>query len=370
MIIAGEASGDRYGAKLIEEALKKNNRLSFFGFGGASLRAAGMITYLDLSQQALVGITATGNQLFSILKAFFFAKHLLKSHRPNLLILIDFPEFNLRIAAAAKRLNIPILYYVSPQIWAWRSERVHTIKRLVDHMLVILPFEEAFYRKWNIPVTFVGHPLLDDWKLPIRRFLDKQHTSPTIGLLPGSRNGEIIRHLPVMLETAGILQDHIKGVRFLISKATTVQKELFSKMTNCFRSLTNLEIINGDVESIFNESLFLVVSSGTVRLEAALYGVPMVIIYRVSPITYWVGKTFFHWNITNFGLVNLIAGKELVPELLQSQASPARIADTVLEHINDLERLKCMHAELIRIQTQLGKPGASERAADIALRFL
>ncbi len=369
-MIAGEASGDRYGAGLIEEALKKDNRLSFFGFGGAPLRAAGMATYLDLSQQALVGITATGNQLFSILKAFLLAKHLLKSRRPNLLILIDFPEFNLRIAAEAKRLDIPILYYVSPQIWAWRVGRVRTIKRLVDHMLVILPFEEAFYRKWNIPVTFVGHPLLDKWKLPIRRFPDKRHTSPTIGLLPGSRNGEIVRHLPVMLETAGILQDHIKGVRFILSKAATVQEELFFTKTNRFRSMTNLKIVKGDVESIFNESLFLVAASGTVTLEAALYGVPMVIIYRVSPITYWVGKTFFHWNITNFGLVNLIAGRELVPELLQSQASPARIAETVLKHINDLARLKCMHAELNRIQTQLGKPGASERAAEIVLRFL
>jgi len=211
-ILAGEASGDQHGAKLVAAMKNKHPALFFCGMGGDALRQAGVRIVMEASELTVVGITEVFAKIPAILKGMAKIKKLLKNLRPDLLILIDFPDFNLHIAAVAKKLDIPVLYYISPQIWAWRQGRVKRIGKLVDHMAVILPFEQRFYKEHNVPVTFVGHPLLDANLPAAKPVPNSDLNDPTvIGLVPGSRNNEIIRHLPVMLESADILKERLKN---------------------------------------------------------------------------------------------------------------------------------------------------------------
>jgi lipid-A-disaccharide synthase len=273
------------------------------------------------------------------------------------------------VAALAKKLGIRVLYYISPQIWAWRPGRVKKIGKLVDHMAVILPFEEDFYRRHKIPVTFVGHPLLDtnlDYKK--KDFEHADNDISVIGLLPGSRDREIARHLPIMLAAAQILFDRIENVKFIISLAPGLKRKTVEEIVNTHKGATDLEIVSGNVKKIFERSSVVIAVSGTVTLESAISGTPMVIIYKVSPISYWLGRAMI--QVKHIGLVNLITGKEIVPELLQDQASPARIADTVynmLDNASDLEKLR---HQLLQVKDALGGPGASQRVADIAIGML
>ncbi|MFO7556100.1 MAG: lipid-A-disaccharide synthase, partial [Desulfobacterales bacterium] len=293
----------------------------------------------------------------------------LKTMRPDLLILIDFPDFNLHIATTAKKYGIPVLYYISPQIWAWRSGRVKKIGKFVDHMAVILPFEEDFYKKQNIPVTFVGHPLLENGLLPQKAAWERRSEENTVvGLLPGSRYGEIARHLPVMIDAARILFKKIKTIRFIISLAPDVEGKQVEEIVGKYKGKACFEIVTGDVKKIFEKSRVVVAASGTVTLESAISGTPVVIIYKVSPVSYWLGKAMIRVN--HIGLVNLIAGREIVPELIQEAASSKRIAETVFEMLSDPSRLQRLSLELLGIRDRLGGSGASERVADIAFRML
>jgi lipid-A-disaccharide synthase len=369
MIIAGEASGDLHGSRVVTAMRKKDNTLFFCGIGGQALKAAGVEILVDASELSVVGITEAFSKIPDLLKGLAVAKKTLKRLLPDLLILIDFPDFNLNVAALAKKLGIRVLYYISPQIWAWRPGRVKKIGKLVDHMAVILPFEEDFYRRHKIPVTFVGHPLLDtnlDYKK--KDFEHADNDISVIGLLPGSRDREIARHLPIMLAAAQILFDRIENVKFIISLAPGLKRKTVEEIVNTHKGATDLEIVSGNVKKIFERSSVVIAVSGTVTLESAISGTPMVIIYKVSPISYWLGRAMI--QVKHIGLVNLITGKEIVPELLQDQASPARIADTVynmLDNASDLEKLR---HQLLQVKDALGGPGASQRVADIAIGML
>jgi len=369
MIIAGEASGDLHGSRLVTAMRKRDNALFFCGIGGQALKAAGVRVLVDASELSVVGITEAFSKIPSLLKGIAVAKKTLKKLHPDLLILIDFPDFNLNVAAFAKKLEIPVLYYISPQIWAWRPGRVKKIGKLVDHVAVILPFEENFYRKHEIPVTFVGHPLLDT-NLDYRKeaFQKPENDISVIGLLPGSRDREIARHLPIMLGAAKILLKRIKNVKFIISLAPDMKRKYVEEIVNKHKVSADFEIVAGHVRKIFERSKFVVAASGTVTLESAISGTPMVIIYKVSPITCWLGRTMV--RVKHIGLVNLIAGKKIVPELLQDQASPVRIADTVFNMLNDASGLERLRLELLKIKDTLGGPGASGRVADIAVGML
>lgn len=368
-VIAGEASGDQHGAKLIKAMQKKNPALFFCGIGGPALRQAGVRILVDASELTVVGITEVFSKLPGILKGMGTIKKLLKSLKPELLILIDFPDFNLHIAATAKKIGIPVLYYISPQIWAWRRGRVKRIGRLVDHMAVILPFEQQFYTTNHVPATFVGHPLLDT-PLPTadQIFTTGVEGQVTIGLVPGSRDNEIARHLPVMLNTADILKDRLKQAIFIISHAASVERKQIEMIVAQHPCRMNVEIISDGVETVFERSDVIVAASGTVTLQAAIHGVPMVIIYKVSPISFMLGRALI--RVPNIGLVNLVAGRQLVPEFVQNAANAENISSAVEEMLTDRIKLNHLKKQLFALRDVMGGAGASDRVAELALGML
>jgi len=309
------------------------------------------------------------SKLPRVLKGMGTIKRLLKSLKPELLILIDFPDFNLNIAACAKKLDIPVLFYVSPQIWAWRQNRVKRIGRLVDHMAVILPFEEEFYRKHQVPVTFVGHPLLDD-DLPTREqaLAPRDHDRKVIGLVPGSRRSEVTRHLPVMLETADLLKEKLKHVTFIVSRASSVESDMLDDILRRHPGWQDVEVVSDGIENVFARADAIIAASGTVTLQAAIHGTPMVIIYKVSPISALLAR--FLVRVSNVGLVNLVAGRELVPELLQENATGPKITLAIEGLLNDENNLNRLRHELFALRDSLGGAGASDRLADIALDMI
>jgi lipid-A-disaccharide synthase len=367
MIIAGEASGDHHGARLVEAMRQKHDNLFFCGIGGKSLAAAGVRILVDASTLSVVGFTEVFAKLPQLLHSMGRVKKLLKGLQPDLLILIDFPDFNLRMAAAAKELSIPVLYYISPQIWAWRTGRVKKIRRLVDHMAVILPFEAQFYHQYQVPVTFVGHPLLDR-ELPITDDSASHADLSTIALLPGSRDGEVSRHLPVMLAAAERLTRKNGKLKFLVSQAPTVQGNLLASIVSAFSGKIACEIDNNEIGKILGRCGFAIVVSGTASLETAVHATPMVIIYRLSPLSYRIGRIMI--KVDYAGLINLIAEKEVIPELLQQDASAETIAERVYELISDPARLARMKKDMARAVIKLGGPGAAARTADVALKML
>ena len=364
MIIAGEASGDKHGAKLVAAMKEKRDNLFFCGIGGEALQAAGVKIVVHASQLCVVGITEVFSKIPSILKGLAAARRLIQTLKPDLLILIDFPDFNLHVAGAAKKNGIPVLYYISPQIWAWRKGRIKKIGTLVDHMAVILPFEEIYYKKHAISASFVGHPLLDDNSFGNGSGFRKK-PEPVLGILPGSRNSEIVRHLPVMLDAADLISARNRGLKVILSVADTVDKNLVNRILGDYKGNTKFEIHSKSVDGVIEKSKIVLAASGTVTLEAAISGTPMVIIYKISPLSYMLGKALI--NLENIGLVNLIAGKKIVPELIQGDASPEKIADTVNNMLKDQVKLEAVEKELLGIKDLLGGPGASRRVAKIAL---
>lgn len=370
MIIAGEASGDMHGAKLVRAMRSKNRNLFFCGIGGDALKKEGVRILYEAEKLSVVGVTEVFPKFKSILKGLTLTKRALKSLRPDLLILIDFPDFNLHIAATAKKLSISVLYYISPQIWAWRSGRVKKIKKRVDHVAVILPFEEKFYKKHNVPVTFVGHPLLDkSQKLQPKNSKRNIDNNPVFGLLPGSRDGEILRHLPIMLQTAMIIQQRNKKASFIVSQAPTVKKEVIEEIIKSNTNNLKVKILSEEIDSFLRKCFFVIAVSGTVTLETAISGIPMLIIYKVSWLSYLVAKLLVK-GVKHVGLVNLVARKNLVPEMLQSEATPEKIANKTLKIIKNRKMIDKFRNNLIDVRKTLGDPGASERVAEIAMRMM
>ncbi len=367
VLLAGEASGDRHGAKLVEALGRILPNVRFSGVGGEAMRSAGVSIAVDMAELSVVGITEVFQKLPKIRAGFSTVKKLMRDFRPHLLIPIDFPDFNLKAAGLAKKRGIPVLYYISPQIWAWRKNRVYTLKRLVDHIAVILPFEARFYKKHGVPATFVGHPLLDD-PLPPKAHRLKDRRSPyVVGLLPGSREGEVTRLFPVMAAAAGFIAQRAE-VRFPVSHAPSLQREMLEALVDAHAGNIEMEIVSGGAGRVLEKADAVIAASGTVTLEAALYGVPMVVIYKVSPVSYHIGKAMI--RSPHISLVNLIAGKELVAERIQEQATPAAVSEIIRGFFINKDRTDNLKRELLRLRDVLGGPGAAEKTARIAAQMV
>ncbi|MGA2526758.1 MAG: lipid-A-disaccharide synthase [Smithellaceae bacterium] len=372
MIVAGEASGDMHGARLVREMLKIDPSLNFYGIGGNRMQDAGVKLLVNVAETAVVGLTEVISKFGTLFRIIRQAKKSLDEMKPELVILIDYPDFNLYfVAPAAKKRNIKIFYYISPQVWAWRKSRINKIKRLVDKMAVILPFEVDTYAVKGFVVDYVGHPLLDlvkpaYSKQESKKIFNLDESKTTIGLLPGSRVTEVKKLLPEILRAAEILARRIPNVQFVLPLADMLDEKIVAEITSRFS--VKVRVIAGHTYEAISCADLAIVASGTATLETALLGVPMIIIYKISPLSYFVGKLFI--RIKNIGLVNIIAGKTVVPELIQGKANAQSIASEAIDILTSVERKKEMINELAAIRAKLGKPGAAIRAAQLALDML
>ncbi|MBI2167131.1 MAG: lipid-A-disaccharide synthase [Candidatus Omnitrophica bacterium] len=367
-LIACEASGDAHGAVLAQSLRKLDPRIEFEGLGGPEMGRSGVSLLADMTKISALGFGDVLGKYFQFRKIFYRALTHVRKTKPDLLILIDSPAFNLRFAKKIRK-RVPIIYYISPQIWAWGGRRIRTIKRTIDHMMVILPFEEEIYRKAGVPCTFVGHPLLDRIKPSKSRTLLRQEfgvreTEKAIALLPGSRESEVRRILPVMLETADLLTGENPGLKFFLIEAPHVSREIYEAplerhpQLHPFRTAERLY----DVVHLAD---FALVASGTATLETALLGTPFFLLYKTSASTFLIGRRLV--KIPYLGLVNVLAGRFVVPEFIQHLAEPQRIAhETKVLLENEVLRDK-LREEIYEVTRKLGEPGATERAAKVVL---
>lgn len=368
MIVAGEASGDLHGSRVVEALTRLNPEPHVYGVGSERLRRAGAEMIADSSELSVVGITEVFARMGNLLEAYWKVKKFIQRSGLSLLILIDFPDFNLLLARAANGVGVPILYYISPQVWAWRSGRVKTIARRVKKIAVIFSFEVSIYKNAGLDVEFVGHPLLDllgsnqqDLYIP-----EKMEGDPLVALLPGSRPGEVQRLLPEMVQAAKILTAAKPGARFILPMAPTVKVQELEKFLP--HDSVPISVVEGKTYEALMAADLAVVASGTATLETAILGKPMVIAYRVSPLSYWVGRAMV--KVDWVGLVNIVAGRKVVPELLQGEARGERIAAEVLRILDDEPYRKEMLGGLAEVREKLGTPGAAERVARMALEMI
>jgi lipid-A-disaccharide synthase len=371
LLVAGEVSGDLHGSCLVEAVHRMDPDIQFFGVGGEGLKRAGMKLLHHSQSLSVVGITEVFAKLGSIFKALRTLKKSLVREKPDLIILIDFPEFNLRLARIAHRKGIPILYYISPQVWAWRPGRVKLIARVVKKMVVFFPFEVPLYEAAGVDVEWVGHPLLDTVKptlskeMAFRQFgLDPGRR--TVGLLPGSRIHEIERLLPALLASARLLQKEIPELQFVIPLAPGLSRAtLSSQMSSVSVPVT---VVEGFTYDVMNVCDLLITASGTATLEGAILGKPMIILYKVSLPSSWVARAMI--RVDHIGLVNLVAEREIAPELLQKDVNPQRIVEEAFRILRDPLVSRKMTEAMEGVRQKLGEPGAAERAARIVTSLL
>jgi lipid-A-disaccharide synthase len=370
MLVIGEASGDVHGAQLAQALLQRNPGLSLFGVAGEHLQRLPFEPLLNVSRLSGMGFVELAGNLRNIWAAYHLLRRALRERRPDLLVLIDFPEFNLRLAKYAKRLNIPVLYYISPQIWAWRKGRVRQIARWVDRMAVVFPFEASFYERHGVNVTFVGHPLLDSVRSGAPRHLALAQwgldpEKPVIALLPGSRRREVAYHLPVMARAAAELRRG-RDVQFLCVRASTVDRRALD--SGCELAGIDIPIVEENRYDALNAADLVWTASGTATLETALLLKPMIIVYRLSWVTYWIARLLV--RVEHVGMANLIAGERVVPELIQGDFTPERIVRESQRILDNPEARSLIVEKLSQVKDKLGTSGAAGRVADLALGMM
>lgn len=372
MIVAGEASGDLHGSFLVREMLAINPSLHFFGIGGNKMKEAGVRLLASSADIAVVGFSEAFSKIGPFIQINARIRKSMDQMKPSIVILIDFPDFNLNIVArAAKKRNIKIFYYISPQVWAWRKGRVKQIKRLVDKMAVILPFEVDFYAGHGFSAHYVGHPLRDTVKTAFTQSQARLHfglseKKTTIGLLPGSRTAEVTKLLPEMMKAAQIISKKIPDTQYILPLADTLDEKTIAEIIAAFG--ISVKMVSGQTYDVLACCDLAIVTSGTATLETGLMGVPMIIIYKLSIFSELIARMIIKRQ--QIGLVNIIAGKSIVPELLQRDANGPRIASEALAILLNEEKKREIIAELNDIRTKLGDPGAARRAAQIACDML
>lgn len=365
MVSCGEASGDLYAGALTRalRALAPDTRV--IGFGGECLAAAGAELAGDYRGIAVTGLTEVLRVLPRTWQMYRRLVDLARSERPDVFVPIDFPDFNFRLAAAVHALGIPVVYYVSPQLWAWRPGRIATMKVFSDKVLPIFPFEAEIYERAGVPVEFVGHPLIDliETGEPREALLTRLHLNPSgpmVALLPGSRPNEVSALLPVMVEAVALIRRARPDTTFVLARAPKLPDALFEPVREA-----SVAVVEGQTDDVIAASEVVLTASGTATVQTALHERPMVILYKLSPLTYRLGRPFV--KVDTFGMANLIAGRRVVPELIQDDCTPEKIAAEAVSLLADTTRSEAMRRDLAEVRARLGKPGASKRAAAAVL---
>jgi len=369
MISAGEASSDMHAAHALRALHDRGFECSSFGMGADKLMDAGMDLTLDCRELAVIGIVDVLINYPRFMRRLAKLREEMKQRRPDLLIIVDYPDFNLKLAETANELGIPVLFYISPQIWAWRKKRIHRIGRLITHMAVLFPFEVDVYQQQNIPVTYVGHPLVDDAKSEFNQTQARTHLNlephgPLVALLPGSRNGELRRNLPVMLETAHKLSAQYPQVNYVLPVAPTLDTKLVTEfLAKASDKNIRLSLVDAQSYHAMRAADAVLSASGTATLETAMLGTPMAVMYVVNPLNYAIMKRLI--QIENIGLVNIVAGKRICQEFVQDKADPTHMANELERCLFNDDYRQTMLQELGKVQEKMGSGGASARVAEL-----
>jgi lipid-A-disaccharide synthase len=362
LIVAGEPSGDRHGADLVSALKDLNPEITFYGIGGEEMAREGVTLLYHLEQLAFLGFAEIIKHLPFVFKVLGNLKRWIDRNQPAAVILIDYPGFNLRLARIASRMDVPVVYYICPQLWAWGRRRVEKIRRFVDLPLVIFKFEEDFYRHYHIPSKFVGHPLVDEIKIILSATdFRKKHNlhpeNPIVALLPGSRVNEVNKLLPLMVETAMEFKKKYP-VEFVIGKSASVPLATYQEI---IKDRNGIQIVEKDTHHLMKHAFAAVVASGTATLETGYLGTPMIVLYMVSPLTYRIGKLLV--RIKNIALANIVSGEQVVPELIQKNVTVENIYRELEKYFQDPAYYKKVTNALKIIPEKLGNPGAAKRAA-------
>ena len=368
---AGESSGDQHAANMFLELKRHQPDIKGVGMGGAKMAQAGIDVRYDSSGIAVIGVVEVIRHYGEIRRALKLMQHIVLTERPDLLVCVDYKEFNLKLARFAKRHGIKVLFYVSPQVWAWRPGRVKTYGKAIDMMAVIFPFETAYYDAENVPVRYVGHPSVDKVHPQHSKADDMAHfgldeKKPLVGLLPGSRANEIKRMLPVMLAAAEKLQAGLPDIQFILPQADSISDNLLEAYMH--QSSIKITVIKNQPYDVIQCCDVVMTTSGTATLEIALLTVPMVITYKLSPVTYWLGRWLV--NTPFIGLPNIVLGKGIVKELIQHEATADNLAAEVMRILTDKAYAEEMRANLNLVKEQLGQGGGSKNMAQLALEML
>lgn len=374
LIVAGETSGDIHGARLVEHLTAESPGLFLYGIGGDAMARAGVRLAFHASALAVVGFVEVVGRLRTIRRAFRWIVQSLEKERPDAVVLIDFPDFNLRVARQAARRGIPVVYYISPQVWAWRRNRVGHIAKYVDRMIVIFPFEEALYRDHDVPVTYVGHPLMD--RFESRGFEDERDRAygelglsplyPILGLFPGSRAGEVRALLPAMLQCARWLRERFPRMQFLLGHGPGLGDDIYRQVLR--EAEVPLAFAREGIGPAMAVCDLAVVASGTATLELALLEIPMIVVYRVSRITYALGRLLV--RVPSISMVNLVCQKAVVPELVQGELTAKNLVEACMPFLTHATYYAQVRKELSKVRGLLGEPGASARAARVVREML
>jgi lipid-A-disaccharide synthase len=368
---AGETSGDQHAANVFLELQKRHPDINAIGMGSSKMRQAGIDIRYDSSHIGVIGVVEVLKHYGEIHNALKLMQKIIETERPDLVICVDYKEFNFKLAKFAKQLSIKVLFYVSPQVWAWRPGRVVKYGKVIDMMAVIFPFETQYYEAENVPVRYVGHPSVDKVhpqrsKIEDLALFDLNPQQPIVGLLPGSRMNEIKRMLPVMLQAAEKIAAQNPLIQFILPQADSISDELLNSYLNV--AAIKIQVIKNQPYDVMQCCDAIMTTSGTATLEIALLNIPMVIAYKLSPSTYLLGKILV--NIAFIGLPNIIAGKKIVTELIQHQANPENLAIEINRLLNDVEYKNTMQNALIKVKQQLGKGGGSINMATLVLEML
>jgi lipid-A-disaccharide synthase len=367
MISCGEPSGDLYAGALATEIRRSDPAAVVTGFGGDRLRAAGASLVGGFSGLSVTGLMEVARVLPRTYATYRRLVRDAETTRPDVFVAVDFPDFNFRLAAAVRKLGVPVVYYISPQLWAWRRGRMKTMRRIADRVLVIFPFEEPIYRDAGLSVQWVGHPLLDLAPVPEPKstFLPRLNLNPdrpVVALLPGSRRNELHAILPDLVAAARLIRTRLPDVQYVVARAPHLADDAFDPLKQLGDSVAVVEHRTDDVLGAADVAL---VASGTVTIQAALHQCPMVVVYRLSPLTYWLGKPFVH--VDTYAMANLVAGRRVVPELIQEAFTPDRVAAEALRVLTDPDHAAAVRRALGEVRGKLGTPGASRRAADAVI---